>query len=293
MHPDPAITTLCAARISVGLPIPSDLRVHSVYQSAINGLTPDGRLVTVATERVGGLPNGIVIAGDPDLAGLGIRPGMGVRLGQALRFESVGVIIRLDDAAPWSPRVPVLDVSRWPSRAVRCASLARRHRVAGGLEALAAAGSALNALAGAITRSDRVAALRAARGLIGLGPGLTPSGDDALAGVEAALHAVGHPVAGFLQAGTDDLETRTTTVSAAMLRHAASGDAAERVHRLLGALLSGPDEGLPDAIQAAVRWGATSGSDLLAGVVLALDAAALRVPATATATPTASARVAA
>ncbi|MEX1171944.1 MAG: DUF2877 domain-containing protein [Chloroflexota bacterium] len=273
MHPDPAITTLCAARISVGLPIPSDLRVHSVYESAVNGLTPDGRLVTVATDRVGGLPDGIVLAGDPDLSAIGIRPGMDAHLGRALRIQSAGVVVRLDGAAAWSPRVPALDAARWPSRTARCADLLRQHRVAGGLESLAAAGSALDALAGAITRGDGSAALRAARGLIGLGPGLTPSGDDALAGVEAALHAVGHPVAGFLQAATADLDARTTTVSAAMLRHAARGDAAERVHVLLRALLSGPDAGLPDAIGAAVRWGATSGSDLLAGVVLSLDAA--------------------
>jgi hypothetical protein len=273
MHSDPALTTFCAAMISVRHPIPSDLRVQSVFRSAINGLTREGRLVTVATERIGGLPDGIVLAGDPDLAAVGIRPGMNVRLGRTLRVESAGVVVKLDTAAAWSPRVLTMDASRWPSRAARCATLIGRYRVAGGLESLAVAGPALDGLAAAVTRSDRASALRSARGLIGLGPGLTPSGDDALAGVETALHAVGHPVAGFLQAATDDLDTRTTMVSAAMLRHAARGDAAERVHFLLAALLSGADEDLADAIGAAVRWGATSGSDLLAGVLLGLDAA--------------------
>ena len=61
------------------------------------------------------------------------------------------------------------------------------------------------------------------------GPGLTPSGDDALAGIEAALHALAQPLAGFLgRAGRH--RGPHDRGAAAMLRHAARGEFAERLH---------------------------------------------------------------
>ncbi len=59
-----------------------------------------------------------------------------------------------------------------------------------------------------------------------------------------------------------------------MLRHVARGEVAERIHELLAALLA-PTEvrgRLEAAVAQTVAWGATSGSDLLAGVLLALGA---------------------
>ena len=126
----------------------------------------------------------------------------------------------------------------------------------------------------AVVRADRHAAAAAARPLVGMGPGLTPSGDDALAGMEAALHALGHPAAGFLAAALDDVAERTTAVSATLLGHAARGEFAERTHRLLAELLGSDDAALPGAVERAAAWGATSGVDGLVGVLAGLDAAA-------------------
>lgn len=273
----------------------SSARVHSCFRSALNIATPDG-LLTVASEALGVLPNGIVADLGPDFRALGIRVGMAVE-GNAVRLSIPDVGFRLDiaGATTWSPRIlpsgdgAIRTAARWRQRSAPTRALALERAVEGGLAGLLETSPArgrprsldvtelarpiLRALAGALADGDRPAAARWAHGLIGLGPGLTPSGDDVLVGVEAALHALGRPSAGFLGRAVGDVDARTTTVAATLLRHAARGEFAERLHVLLVALLARDDAAIPDALQRAVAWGATSGTDCLVGVLCGLDVA--------------------
>ena len=82
------------------------------------------------------------------------------------------------------------------------------------------------------------------------------------------------PSAGFLALAVGDVEGRTTALAATLLRHAGAGEFAERLHTLLAALLGSDDEAIPAAIDRAVAWGATSGTDCLFGVLVGLDVAA-------------------
>lgn len=111
-----------------------------------------------------------------------------------------------------------------------------------------------------------------AAGLIGLGPGLTPSGDDLIGGVLCALHATRRAqIAERLAAWVLPLAaTGTGRISRAHLACAAEGECGEAVNDAIVALLSGgaPDLARIDAI------GHTSGWDALAGVTLALHAIA-------------------
>jgi Protein of unknown function (DUF2877) len=292
MTPVPVTTTLDATCISDGLAdvlgdvlvdglgLPVDFAVRSVHRSALNLVTPDGALITVADERVGGLPSGILVrgmtSGSLDLRSVGVRPGMpGTLTSSRAVVGQDALVVRLTGARRWSPRIARLDPEPWPARSPRAHALSRAISASGGIGSISAAHTALQALGAAIEAAESVRTTAAARRLIGLGPGLTPSGDDVLTGVAAALHAVGHPCAGSLADALDDLDARTTFVAAAMLRHAVRGDVAERTHRLLAALLAPVDvQGVLDAaIHETVAWGATSGSDLLTGVLLALDAA--------------------
>jgi hypothetical protein len=85
-------------------------------------------------------------------------------------------------------------------------------------------GGPLAALRGAVRRADLDAALRTATRLIGLGPGLTPAGDDVMAGTIAGLVLLGHPSAERFAAAVYALAAgRTTELSRALLRHAACG----------------------------------------------------------------------
>ena len=102
--------------------------------------------------------------------------------------------------------------------------------------------------------------------LVGLGPGLTPSGDDFLIGALAALDALGqtnmHTALGRAVVAAAG---RTSPLSASLLRAAAAGHVGENLHMMLAALVTGDADA---AIDAAARIGHTSGWDALAGAVV-------------------------
>jgi hypothetical protein len=110
--------------------------------------------------------------------------------------------------------------------------------------------------------------------LLGLGPGLTPSGDDVLCGAMIALHAGGRSdAAGRLGASVLRYAgARTTGLSRAFLRAAAEGQGSEALHVLLVAVLSGQTDQLDALVGDVARIGHTSGWDALAGAVLVLRA---------------------
>ncbi len=114
---------------------------------------------------------------------------------------------------------------------------------------------------------------QAVAALIGLGPGLTPAGDDLLGGALAALRAAGRNRSAEALAAyvLPRAATGTSRISRAHLACAAQGECGEAVHDMLAALLSGAaDLEVPLARVAAV--GHTSGWDALSGAALAFAA---------------------
>jgi len=99
--------------------------------------------------------------------------------------------------------------------------------------------------------------------LIGLGPGLTPSGDDYLGGVMVALHlrSRASQAASLWRWLEPRLASRTGAISAAHLAAAATGEAHEALHDVLNGDLD------LDALDAV---GHCSGWDALAGAVAVL-----------------------
>jgi hypothetical protein len=111
----------------------------------------------------------------------------------------------------------------------------------------------------------------AVAGLLGRGPGLTPLGDDVLAGALVTLRAAGaqrladalaRPVLARAPAAT-------TFVSSALLAHAARGECVPELAALLHALGT-PGQAAAEA--SVLRLGHTSGAGLLHGVAAALGA---------------------
>ncbi|MDQ3946181.1 MAG: DUF2877 domain-containing protein [Actinomycetota bacterium] len=113
---------------------------------------------------------------------------------------------------------------------------------------------------------------RAATFIGGLGPGLTPAGDDALAGILLAHRALSGAGAEphLLAAARSGV---TTDVSAALLVWAARGQAVEPVHDLLTALAAQDWAGTVTAARGVASLGASSGADLLLGLRLGLVSA--------------------
>lgn len=124
--------------------------------------------------------------------------------------------------------------------------------------------------------NDLEAANEAAQRLAGAGPGLTPSGDDFLAGfmVGARRAAQSETQIGFV----DALGRRITAahegggdIALAYCRHAANGRAAPPIAGLANAIArGGDDEPIAAAVDAALRLGHSSGFDTALGVLCGL-----------------------
>ncbi|MDR2391568.1 MAG: DUF2877 domain-containing protein [Planctomycetota bacterium] len=106
--------------------------------------------------------------------------------------------------------------------------------------------------------------------LIGLGPGLTPSGDDILAGALLTLRVLGFPGAADRLAGCvlPRLD-HTNRISASHLRAAAAGRGAAVFHELLSSAFA--LEGVGECFARIGRIGHTSGWDTVLGMFAAID----------------------
>ena len=110
--------------------------------------------------------------------------------------------------------------------------------------------------------------------LLGLGPGLTPSGDDLLGGAMVALHLLG------LDRLRDAIWTvlkpsaaeATNDISLAHLAAAAEGCGSAALHQALDSILHGRTDALGADIAAIDAIGHTSGWDALAGALIVLRA---------------------
>jgi hypothetical protein len=117
------------------------------------------------------------------------------------------------------------------------------------------------------------------RELIGLGPGLTPCGDDFLGGIMFVTHWLQETCPGELQVEARTMldlvqwaKNRTHPISHAILADLAMGEGPEPLHNLLRLLLKGEeyDRRTKEAISCLLRVGHTTGWYILAGVLTCL-----------------------
>lgn len=248
-------------------------KVLSAHPQAVNLLLDGGEVLSLVGREIGNGPAAVVLprkvpwqAGDPvrvaDRSIVG--PGLSASVGRA---------------ASWSPPPPPERLSPDLGQATERVAQRGSH---GGLlpAALAALGHeasrppgpagglfdmALRGI-GLLRGGDWAGAVRC---LAGLGPGLTPAGDDLLCGWACLLHRARRPEAGALSVAITSLpDSATTPLSRHFLRWAARGVAGEHHLAWADGLLRGDDRRFLDRLLA---HGATSGADWAAGALLALD----------------------
>jgi hypothetical protein len=219
-----------------------------------------GGVLLVTGVRAARLPLSVHVGAVPE-----VGPGASVRAVGGELVLGAGASAAVLAVARWfDPRAAVAGV--WSSTALDAldAVVAADDRADPLLDPAATIGLAA-ALAGRAELASVVGAL------VGRGGGLTPAGDDVLAGALAALATVGSPLAGSLAAvALPAARAGTTTLSAALLAHAARAEVAGPAHVVLQALAD-PAAG-PTAIAAATRpllaLGHTSGHHLAAGIAV-------------------------
>lgn len=235
-------------------------RVVGVFPSAVY-VGVDGQVVALVTADGLRLPCSLAVAATAAQRPFrGVTPGSAAVVGDG-RVQAGGVDVHA--ARWWQPPRP---------RPVRPDDLVA-HRVETVLALLppltAPAGPALVALTRALLEGRGEDAGRAAVALVGLGPGLTPDGDDALAALLLTLSA--SPAAELARAlapAVADRMTRSTTaLSASLLRHAVDGEGLREVVDLVDAVGGHGDP--QRAVERLLAVGHSSGTALAHGVLAA------------------------
>ncbi|MEV7966875.1 DUF2877 domain-containing protein [Sphaerisporangium sp. NPDC088356] len=221
-------------------------------------------VVAVVTGEATRLPNAVVLSDPLPVT----APGDEAAVGDGC-IEIGRLTVRVRRWWDPAPSLGPVELSRLeqvlPRLGVVCAASARRPGLAdGGAGALLAEGCARGSLTAAITATEQ---------LMGLGPGLTPSGDDMLAGVLVALRQIGRAagvsravwLADWLAATVAfDARTRTTPISATLLHCAAQGQACADALAVLRGIAG--HQPLEPAVHRLLRLGHTSGADLAWGL---------------------------
>ena len=275
-------------------------QVHSVFDRTFN-IMIGGVLVGVAQSGVSRSPINLITDIPPieSMPSLGIRKGMQVRRVGDRVLVGGALEILLEGAELWRPKTRVelchdIDTIQRNLHLVKHFAASRAGREGLGqllprIDEIAAGEipqtSEMNAGAEAVlphlvnlvkaARSGNLEGVRgAAQKLIGLGPGLSPSADDALSGFAAALWWVSHSLDGGTDRAQRINETivscagGTTLLSQQLLRHAARGETNERVGELLEAILAGTPSSVEAGVERVLQIGETSGIDIMVGLLL-------------------------
>ena len=274
--------------------------VYGVFDAAINIIFPGG-LVSLVSEIVERGPLNITLRmpGESKMSSIGVKVGDKV-WAKGFTMEVTGrQVISFSSAVIYSPRqrltLPILTDDEIESNleVVRKTAILFGNKAGLG-ELLALVPQGLNdqktgdlnifassglpriaRLEQAFRLEDKGVLRDAVIGLIGLGPGLTPSSDDMLAGLvllcvlykrnrRSAPHAtrlIAHVIG-------SEAYGRTTFLSEEYLKQAASGRGNEPVMRLCSALLTGEPESVEQETKCVLAIGETSGTDTILGIVL-------------------------
>ncbi len=110
-------------------------------------------------------------------------------------------------------------------------------------------------------------------GLIGLGPGLTPSGDDFVLGVFAAIYSFGMNkdiISSLKNIMAQKAKNKTNIISYNMLRQGAMGGFIEWAEDMADAVIYGDPQQIEAAFSRMLKIGSSSGSDISAGILFGI-----------------------
>lgn len=284
--------------------------IHSVFQRALNIKTYGGQLISILSQAGLDGPNTLVteLPRGLNFVAMGLKSGMPVRLGRVEADLGQGALnLKIGAARKWWPRLAGgaerinIDRLRRNIRSTRRTVLkgesreglsellslvgmlaAGRWRTVRSLELTLLTRKALSGiqdlLTGALERKEDLLEKGLGK-LIGLGTGLTPSGDDLLLGFVGTLSVVSRRVGGpevedlltIIRRDLWAMKERTTFISGRLLSYACAGRISSPIISVVRAVLFGDAPDARTSARALMRLGASSGAEVLLGVLLALS----------------------
>lgn len=285
---------------SIGSTVPRDnfnATIQSVFDSSLNlRLAQEGRLVTIFISDHYDLPQGIRLDKKIPLPYLtpstSLIANVGLHAacrGGILRFDSSTLTIDLRFAPIWEGRLPALSIPTERAWSITWQTLNQEQRLKnteliaddlfradqGSLLTRKLSQPVLQLIAAAECRDSHISA-NAAQKMIGLGPGVTPSGDDILIGFLAGLHSTAgdkQENLAFIRsfgAALSMLSKETSEISRTYLYHAIHGQFSSSMIALLDAINVGEEGRLISIAKAAMRVGHSSGMDSVTGLLIGL-----------------------
>lgn len=278
-------------------------QIHSVFTRVVNVLTSGNRLISVVGADVGNGPINVVTNMPQSMSMTSIGIGKNDEVlnvdGSILMGKNV-LIISTKNVQQWKPQMlfqgKVLAIekikgNRKTMREVTCAygrfsGLAQliEYVEEGRLDKLACqklnpfarkASPHLSILREAIKAKDYQGVRRSAQKLVGLGPGLTPSGDDVLSGLMTSLMLISQNLnicRGMVLEVNKNIiscvKGRTTLISQEFLMHARAGEANEPILALIEKILTGKPNEVEETTKHVLAMGEASGADVVLGISL-------------------------
>ena len=282
--------------VSIGSAVPQhdfDALVQSVFDSSVNvRLVDQDRLITILISDHYELPQGIRLnIKNVPFQALTVDARVVCR-GGILRFASSPLTIDLRDATIWEAYVPPIDITQ-PSMKQTCSLLWQvlnrqqrlkqadlvaedlMHTDKGSLLTRKLSQPVLELIA-ATKILDVDASADAARKMIGLGPGVTPTGDDILIGYLAGLWSTAgddNQKITFIESfGKSLLKiiTDTNEISRTYLYHAVHRQFSSSLINLLNAIGERETVKVQLAAKETMRVGHSSGMDSVTGLLMGL-----------------------
>ncbi|MGG1674385.1 DUF2877 domain-containing protein [Neobacillus sp. NRS-1170] len=262
--------------------------VHSVFNRTFNiKCFENGELYTIASSNVDNGPNTII--NDIDhFKSMEIKVNERVHVEKDILLIGNKLAVTINKAEKWESIIPAFPINDdiLNRNLVVMRKYIGIHGKGGGIkrqvpnnpfeaEMSRTLNRRTNLLLDELAESRMSSAFDHAISIIGLGPGLTPSGDDFLVGVFTTFNMLNSPFyAGrsFCKGVVSKAKTLTNDISWMALKKASIGKVRESIISLLNALLIENEEDLILSLNKVLNIGSSSGTDIALGLVCGLEA---------------------
>jgi len=263
--------------------------VHSTFSRTFNiKCFENGDLYTIACNRLDNGPNTLIVDID-NMKPMKIETNDRVFVEENLLYIGDQLTISIDRAGKWESVLPTYpcNVDILKRNLMKMKDIINIHGVGGGMKKNIITLNPFEAevsnmlenrtllLLNELLNGRISSALPHAVSLIGLGPGLTPSGDDFLTGLFTIFNMKNSPFYPYRLFCEDVLKkakTLTNDISYMTLKKAAFGKVRESIISLLNSLLVEDDEDLILSLNKLLNIGSSSGTDIAYGIVFGMEA---------------------
>lgn len=263
--------------------------VHSTFSRTFNiKCFENGDLYTIACNRLDNGPNTLIVDID-NMKPMKIETNDRVFVEENLLYIGDQLTISIDRAGKWESVLSTYpcNVDILKRNLMKMKDFINIHGVGGGMKKNIITLNPFEAevsnmlenrtllLLNELLNGRISSALPHAVSLIGLGPGLTPSGDDFLTGLFTIFNMKNSPFYPYRLFCEDVLKkakTLTNDISYMTLKKAAFGKVRESIISLLNSLLVEDDEDLILSLNKLLNIGSSSGTDIAFGIVFGMEA---------------------